>query len=161
MSSQPHRAVKINVPSYDGNKERWQAWRTQCEAKLLADGPLFVDEYRKILFIFSKLEGKAALTIAPRFTYGTCPWPTATAFLDHLENTFGSKNPRGDAWNALAKLKMKHGGFDEYVREFQRLITIVGDNDSLSINHRFKCGLTRDLARLIIGRVRDMQNFDL
>ncbi|KAH0609146.1 uncharacterized protein H6S33_001374 [Morchella sextelata] len=117
------RSEKFPDPKkFDGTHTKLPGFTTQLRMKLEVNHDRFRNEAAKIIYAVSRLEGRALDQVVPLINANpAAPFSSVTAFVAHLEASFGDTDPRGTTRRQLVALKQGKGDFATYYSQFLRI----------------------------------------
>ncbi|KAH0605312.1 uncharacterized protein H6S33_004534 [Morchella sextelata] len=100
------RSEKFPDPEkFDATRTKLPRFITQLRMKLEVNHDRFRDEAAKVIYTVSRLEGRALDQVVPLVNANpAAPFSSVTAFVAHLEASFGDPDPRGTARHQLSQL---------------------------------------------------------
>ncbi|KAH0603989.1 uncharacterized protein H6S33_007020 [Morchella sextelata] len=140
------RSEKFPDPEkFDGTHTKLPGFITQLQMKLEVNDDRFRNEAAKVIYAVSCLEGRALDQAVPLVNANpAAPFSSATAFVTHLEASFGDPDPRGTARRQLVALKQCKGDFATYYSQFLRIMAYLDFNEGVKIDALAE-GLSEDL----------------
>ncbi|KAI0995438.1 hypothetical protein K3495_g12740 [Podosphaera aphanis] len=148
------RSEKFPDPEkFDGSRTKLPGFMTQLRMKLEVNHDRFRNEAAKVIYSISRLEGRALDQVVPLVNANSsAPFPSVTAFIAHLEASFGDPDPRGTARRELLALRQGKGDFASYYSQFLRIIAYLDYNEAAKID-ALTDGLSDDLKDALMYRV--------
>ncbi|KAH0606068.1 uncharacterized protein H6S33_004525 [Morchella sextelata] len=140
------RSEKFPDPEkFDGTRNKLPGFTTQLRIKLEVNHDRFRNEAAKVIYAVSRLEGRALDQVVPLVNANpAAPLSSVTAFVAHLEASFGDPDPRGTARRQLVTLKQGKGDFATYYSQFLRIVAYLDYNEGAKIDALAE-GLSEDL----------------
>ncbi|KAH0605158.1 uncharacterized protein H6S33_005140 [Morchella sextelata] len=140
------RSEKFPDPEkFDGTRTKLPGFTTQLRMKLEVNHDRFRNEAAKVIYAVSRLEGRALDQVVPLVNANpAAPFSSVTAFVAHLEASFGDPDPRGTARRQLVALKQGKGDFATYYSQFLRIVAYLDYNEGAKIDALAE-GLSEDL----------------
>ncbi|KAH0609663.1 uncharacterized protein H6S33_013149 [Morchella sextelata] len=140
------RSEKFPDPEkFDGTRTKLPGFTTQLRMKLEVNHDRFRNEAAKVIYAVSRLEGRALDQVVPLVNANpAAPFSSVTAFVAHLEASFGDPDPRGTARRQLVALKQRKGDFATYYSQFLRIVAYLDYNEGAKIDALAE-GLSEDL----------------
>ncbi|KAH0606520.1 uncharacterized protein H6S33_003354, partial [Morchella sextelata] len=148
------RSEKFPDPEkFDGTCTKLPGFTTQLRMKLEVNHDRFRNEAAKVIYAVSRLEGRALDQVVPLVNANpAAPFSSVTAFVAHLEASFGDPDPRGTARRQLVALKQGKGDFATYYSQFLRIVAYLAYNEGAKIDALAE-GLSEDLKDAITYRI--------
>lgn len=131
-SSTGNNPVALNKPAeYRGERSKFQDFKLQVNLYTAYYQDKFASEEQKIMWIMSFLRGEAQDAMVPivmeinrtkeeRSSTARTALKSSTAFLEHMEVTFGERDTKKSAEHDITRLKQV-GAATKYVAEFRKL----------------------------------------
>ncbi|KAH0606495.1 uncharacterized protein H6S33_003329 [Morchella sextelata] len=140
------RSKKFPDPEkFDGTLTKLPGFITQLRMKLEVNYDRFRNEAAKVIYPVSRLEGRALDQVVPLVnTNSAALFSTVTAFIAHLEASFGDPDPRGTARRQLVALKQSKGDFVTYYSQSLCIVAYLDYNEGAKIDALAE-GLLEDL----------------
>ncbi|KAH0606065.1 uncharacterized protein H6S33_004522 [Morchella sextelata] len=147
------RSEKFPDPEkFDGTRTKLLGFTTQLRMKLEVNHDRFRNEAAKVIYAISRLEGRALDQVVPLVNANpAAPFSSVTAFVAHLEASFGDPDSRGTARRQLVALKQGKGDFATYYSQFLRIVAYLYYNEGAKIDALTE-GLSEDLKDAITYR---------
>ncbi|KAH0602477.1 uncharacterized protein H6S33_008816 [Morchella sextelata] len=115
------RSEKFSDPEkFDGTCTKLTGFTTQLRMKLEVNNDRFRNEAAKVIPLVN--------------ANPAAPFSSATAFIAHLEASFGDPDPRGTTHRQLVALKQGKGDFAIYYSQFLRIVAYLNYNEGDKID---------------------------
>jgi hypothetical protein len=140
------RSEKFPDPEkFNGTRTKLSGFTTQLRMKLEVNHDRFRNEAANVIYAVSRLEGRALDQVVPLINANpAAPFSSVTAFVAHLEASFGDPDPRGTTRRQLVALKQGKGDFATYYSQFLRIVAYLDYNEGAKIDALAE-GLLEDL----------------
>lgn len=145
------RSEKFRDPDkFNGTRAKLPGFLTQLRMKLEVNSDRFRNEAAQVIYAISCLEGRALDQVVPLVNSNpSMPFSSISAFIAHLEASFGDPDPRGTARRELVALKQGTGDFATYYSKFLRIISYLEYNEAAKMDALAE-GLSEDLKGAMI-----------
>ncbi|KAH0608327.1 uncharacterized protein H6S33_001461 [Morchella sextelata] len=129
------RSEKFPDPEkFDGTRTKLPRFITQLRMKLEVNHDRFRNEAAKVIYAVSHLEGRALDQVIPLINANpAAPFSSITAFVAHLEASFGDPDPQNTARPQLVALKQGKGDFANYYSQFLHIVAYLDYNEGAKI----------------------------
>ena len=146
------KETNVPITKYSGGFLELDRFLAALQLKFSLDAAYYPDDFRKVQYACSHLDGKAADWFIPLSNTPTWLERTATyaGFVKLLREQFGDPNPRKTASAKIKGLRMKNS-YTDYVSEFTRLQAYLNWGDA-ALCDLFRSGLSFKIQEKLLVR---------
>src|ERR1700693_6336987 len=138
-------APRTAMPArYDGDRFQFRAFVSQCRLFLRLNEGSYTDEFAKVAFMLTLLDGPARAWAAPLIETNDAVLRNIEQFLALFQAAFDDPDRARTAELSLQGLKQGIRSVSVYASEFRRIATDTQWNDS-ALMHQFRLGLTEEM----------------
>ena len=156
----PLRSEKHPDPSvYTGQAADLERFISQLNNKLEANADRYPTERERVIYAYSRLEGKAAQDLQGYFRRGSNGILTVNSFVEHLERRYGDPFKSVTARAAWLDLRQRNMSFTDFLTQFENLANIAGISDPQRMKEQLEHAMSREMKRHLIYQVPYPETF--
>jgi len=156
----PLRSEKHPDPSvYTGQAADLERFISQLNNKLEANADRYPTERERVIYAYSRLEGKAAQDLQGYFRPGSNGILTVNSFVEHLERRYGDPFKSVTARAAWLDLRQRNMSFTDFLTQFENLANIAGISDPQRMKEQLEHAMSREMKRHLIYQVPYPETF--
>ncbi|KAK3516827.1 hypothetical protein QTP70_023701 [Hemibagrus guttatus] len=132
--SPPVIASPVATPApFSGSVEDCNGFLLQCSLALEMQPHLYPDDWAKVAFIISRLDGKALRWAEPIWTHNSPIVTSLPSFIEHFKEVFGKPAWDSSVGERLCRLKQGVMSVSDYALQFRTLAAASGWNEQALI----------------------------